>query len=177
LARLFAIAYRSLIDGLHAELAARGWSDVRPAFGFVLLASRDGSTTVTALAELMGTTKQASSKLVDAMEEAGYVRRVSGDGDGRQRPVEMTPRGRRLLAAVEQIYDELEAGWAAKIGRKNLELLRGTLVDALADERDGRLPPPPASSKRPSGSRSEPRPRPRAESAGSGDARIETEGL
>ena len=37
LARLFAIAYRLLIDGLHERLRARGWTDVRPAFGFVLL--------------------------------------------------------------------------------------------------------------------------------------------
>ena len=37
LARLFAIAYRQLIDGLHDRLQARGWTDVRPAFGFVLL--------------------------------------------------------------------------------------------------------------------------------------------
>jgi DNA-binding MarR family transcriptional regulator len=141
LARLFAIAYRSLIDGLHVELAARGWVDVRPAFGFVLLATHDKATTVTALADLMGTTKQASSKLVDAMEEAGYVRRASAPDDGRQRPVEITARGRRLLTAVEQIYGELEAGWAKQVGSKNLELVRSTLVEVLADSGDGRLPP------------------------------------
>ena len=50
LARLFAMAYRDLIDGLHERLRARGWHDVRPAFGFVLLAARDESTTVTAIA-------------------------------------------------------------------------------------------------------------------------------
>jgi hypothetical protein len=53
LARLFAIAYRSLIDGLHDELAGRGWTDVRPAFGFVLLTCRDEQTTVTALADVL----------------------------------------------------------------------------------------------------------------------------
>jgi hypothetical protein len=41
LARLFAIAYRLLIDSLHERLQARGWTDVRPAYGFVLLAARD----------------------------------------------------------------------------------------------------------------------------------------
>ena len=41
LARLFAIAYRLLIDGLHDRLQAQGWTDVRPAYGFVLLAARD----------------------------------------------------------------------------------------------------------------------------------------
>jgi DNA-binding MarR family transcriptional regulator len=138
---LLAIAYRQLVDGLHTELAARGWTDVRPAFGFVLLAARDEATSVTALSALMGMTKQAASKLVDAMEQSGYVRRVPGQDDGRQRPVEITARGRKLLQAVEQIYGELEGAWAQRIGVGALERMRGDLVRLLADPGDGRLPP------------------------------------
>jgi DNA-binding MarR family transcriptional regulator len=140
LARLFAIGYRTLIDGLHERLRAQGWHDVRPAYGFVLLAARDGPTTSTALAALMGTTKQAASKLVDSMEHGGYVRRRPGNTDARQRPVELTARGRRLLAAVESIYAELEAGWADAIGTERVERLRADLVAVLADA-DGALPP------------------------------------
>jgi DNA-binding MarR family transcriptional regulator len=140
LTRLFAIAYRSLVDGLHEELAARGWTDVRPAFGFVLLAARGDGTTVTGLAGLMGTTKQAASKLVDAMEQAGYVARIAGEDDGRQRPVQLTTRGGHLLEAVEQIYTELEAAWAKRVGRPAVEHLRNTLVELLSGA-DGHLPP------------------------------------
>jgi DNA-binding MarR family transcriptional regulator len=140
LARLFAIAYRSLIDGLHEQLAARGWTDVRPAFGFVLLAARHAPTTSTELAALMGTTKQAASKLVDVMVDAGYVRRTAGRDDARQRPIRLTARGTRLLAAVEAIYDELEAEWAEIIGAAALERLRHDLVRVLADDA-GDLPP------------------------------------
>jgi DNA-binding MarR family transcriptional regulator len=141
LARLFAIAYRSLVDGLHAELRARGWDDVRPAYGFVLLATRDGPTTVTALTALLGTTKQATSKLVDKMEAAGYVRRVAGDGDGRQRPVHLTRRGSDLLATVEEIYGDLESDWADAIGAKAIDRLRRDLVQVLAATHGGQLPP------------------------------------
>jgi DNA-binding MarR family transcriptional regulator len=140
LARLFAIAYRALVDALHEQLRSRGWDDVRPAFGFVLLAARDGPTTSTELATLMGTTKQAASKLVDSMERAGYVRRRTGAADARRRPIELTARGRRLLATVESIYDELEAGWADAIGSERVELLRADLVAVLTDV-DGVLPP------------------------------------
>jgi DNA-binding MarR family transcriptional regulator len=140
LARLFAIAYRALVDALHEQLRSRGWDDVRPAFGFVLLAARDRPTTSTELATLMGTTKQAASKLVDSMERAGYVRRGTGAADARQRPIELTARGRRLLATVESIYDELEAGWADAIGSERVELLRADLVAVLTDV-DGVLPP------------------------------------
>jgi DNA-binding MarR family transcriptional regulator len=141
LARLFAIAYRLLIDGLHERLRARGWTDVRPAFGFVLLAARDQPTTSTDLAALMGTTKQAASKLVDAMAAAGYVRREADGQDGRQRPVHLTARGRELVTAVEQIYAELEHEWALVIGAPGVEGMRRDLTYVLTTAHQGELPP------------------------------------
>ena len=42
MARLLAMAYRQLIDGLHERLPAVGFTDVRPSYGFVLLAVRIG---------------------------------------------------------------------------------------------------------------------------------------
>jgi len=139
LARLFAIAYRSLVGDLHTRLRERGFDDVRPAYGFVLLAAREG-TTVTEVAALMGVTKQAASKMVDAMTAAGYLRRSADGGDARRRPVELSARGRRLLETVEAIYAELEASWAAVIGRERVERLRDDLVAVLATA-EGSLPP------------------------------------
>ena len=80
LARLFAVAYRSLIMDLHAELRTRGWRDVRPAYGFVLLALQSGPTTSGALSDLLGITKQATSKLVNGMLDAGYLTRTTVTG-------------------------------------------------------------------------------------------------
>jgi DNA-binding MarR family transcriptional regulator len=141
LARLFAIAYRALIDGLHDRLRERGWDDVRPAYGFALLAASAGPVTATDLANLTGTTKQAASKLVDAMEVSGLLRRTAGAADGRQRPAVLTTRGRRLLATVEEIYGELEAEWAAHIGAVAVERLRADLVAVLTGTHGGSLPP------------------------------------
>jgi DNA-binding MarR family transcriptional regulator len=141
LARLFAIGYRLLIDRLHDRLQARGWTDVRPAFGFVLLAARDQPTSVTGLASLMGTTKQAASKLVDAMVASGYVQRETSGQDGRQRPVHLTTRGEELLRAVEQIYTELEQEWAQVIGASHLQRMRRDLTRVLSDANNGELPP------------------------------------
>lgn len=140
LARLFAIAYRQLITDLHAELACRGWSDVRPAYGFALLALRDRPLTGGELAAAMGMTKQAASKLVEALLDAGYVRRADPDGDGRARPVELTDRGRTLQATAEEIYRDLEARWADVIGGRRLADLRADLITATSDD-NGELPP------------------------------------
>ncbi len=141
LARLFAIGYRQLVDGLHDRLRARGWTDVRPAFGFALLAARDRPTSATELAELMGMSKQAASKLVDAMVGGGYLQRGTDSRDGRQRPVSLTGRGEELLTAVEEVYAELEAGWAKLIGVAHVDRMRRDLMQVLSDPGDGQLPP------------------------------------
>ena len=140
LARLFAMAFRSLVDSLHERLRERGWDDVRPAFGFALLATRDAPMTVTELAALMGTTKQAASKLAGAMLGAGYLEQAVGTDDGRQRPLRLSPRGRDLLAEVERIYVELEAEWATVIGAPALDRLRRDLRSALIALHGGGLP-------------------------------------
>jgi DNA-binding MarR family transcriptional regulator len=135
------MAYRELIDDLHERLRQRGWTDVRPAFGFVLLAARDDHTTTSELAELMGTTKQAASKLAANMVEAGYLVQTAGESDGRQRPLRLTSRGHKLLAAVESIYDELESGWSERIGVKEVDRLRRALTRVITRADDGQLPP------------------------------------
>ncbi|MEP6650043.1 MAG: MarR family transcriptional regulator [Lapillicoccus sp.] len=141
LARLFAMAYRHLVDALHERLRARGWDDVRPAFGFALLAARDTPTTTSELATLMGTTKQAASKLAATMIEAGYLVQRADADDARRRPLALGPRGTRLLADVEEIYRELEAEWAHLIGASDLEHLRTTLRTAVVSLHAGELPP------------------------------------
>ena len=140
LARLFAIAYRQLITDLHEELARRGWTDVRPAYGFALLALREGPRSSGELGVLMGMTKQASSKLVEALVEAGYARRGESTDDARVRPVELTDKGRDLQATAEAIYRDLEDRWAAVIGGDRLAELRADLVRVTSDE-EGELPP------------------------------------
>lgn len=140
LARLTSIAARTLIDGLHERLVARGIHDVRPAFGYVLLAVRDAPTSGGAIASLMGMTKQAASKLVDAMVVARLVKRRDDPDDARRQQIVLLARGRRLLAEVESIYAELEAEWANVLGRERLEALRRDLVVVLEATHGGRLP-------------------------------------
>ncbi|WP_203850114.1 MarR family winged helix-turn-helix transcriptional regulator, partial [Dactylosporangium siamense] len=143
LARLFAMAGRYLVERLHQRLADRGWPDIPPATGYVLLAARTGPTTGGEIAQLMRTSKQAASKLLEAMERRGFVERgaAGADGaDGRMKSVVLTDQGRELLTAVEDIYVELESDWAALMGRDTLELIRTSLTGALIDAYGGALP-------------------------------------
>ena len=140
LARLFAMAYRHLVVGLHERLVARGWHDVRPSYGYVLLACRDQPTTSGELAALLGVSKQAASKTVDGMVDAGLVRRGASPEDSRAKLVALTARGRRLLATVEEIYVELESEMADVVGRRTVEAVRSGLVEVLSAAYDGELP-------------------------------------
>jgi DNA-binding MarR family transcriptional regulator len=141
LARLMGMAFRQLVDDLHARLQAQGWNDVRPTFGFVLLAIREQhTTTTTELAGLLGVTKQATSKLLDAMEHGRYIERRSASDDGRMKSVALAPRGHELLAAVEAIYAEVESEWAAIIGPTGLEQTRTRLERVLRARHGGQLP-------------------------------------
>lgn len=141
LARLFAMAYRYLVESLHERLRALGWDDVRPAFGFALLAAREAPTTTGELANLMGITKQAASKLAATMIEAGYLVQSADAEDGRRRPLVLSPRGARLLADVEDIYRDLEAEWTHVVGARDLKRLRSTLRTAIVSVHEGELPP------------------------------------
>jgi DNA-binding MarR family transcriptional regulator len=140
LARLFAMAYRLLVDDLHERLADRGWTGVRPAFGFVLLALRDGPASLGDLPDVLGTTKQAVSKLVDAMVAAGLVQRVADAADARAKRVQLSARGRMLLSDVEEIWADIEAGWAQTLGDARLDDLRADLETVLRGAHGGSLP-------------------------------------
>ncbi len=141
LARLMAMAFRHLIDELHARLAKRGYTDVRSAYGYVLLAARSRPTTGTDVAELLGMTKQAASKLIDAMEQGGYVKRRPRDDDSRAKEIVLTARGQKFLSTVETIYREIEDGWGSVIGKQRLEALRRDLRVVIETAHGGVLPP------------------------------------
>ncbi|HMJ15327.1 MAG TPA: MarR family winged helix-turn-helix transcriptional regulator [Polyangiaceae bacterium] len=140
LARLMAMAFRTLIDALHARLEDQGWKDVRSSYGYVLVAARDEPLTVTAVAALLGMTKQAASKLVDSMVSDGYLRKSEDPEDARRQLLELSAKGGRLLAAVETIYAELETEWGEIIGASAVDRLRSDLTRALRGLHEGRLP-------------------------------------
>lgn len=134
-------AYRWLIDELHRRLFERGWTDVRPSYGFVLLSLRDSAMTPTALAQRLDITKQAASKLAEAMIRVDLVDSSPHGTDGRQRDLSLTARGLKLLAEVEEIYAELEQEWADLIGRGRVEDVRASLIAVLTESHSGALPP------------------------------------
>jgi len=119
--------FRTLIDGLHAELARRGHPDLRPSYGFAMQAVGVDGVTASDLGRRLGVSKQAAGKTLDRLAGLGYVERAADPGDARRRVVRLTARGVDALAVSADVFDRLRAEWASAIGARRLAELEADL--------------------------------------------------
>lgn len=131
---LLLAGFRTLIDDLHARLAAEGHPDVRPTHGFALQAIGRGATSPGTLADALGVTKQAAARTVARLEELGYVDRSADERDGRRQVVALTPAGHDCLVRSGRILGELRDGWIAEVGERRLVGLERTLGALLGPD-------------------------------------------
>jgi DNA-binding MarR family transcriptional regulator len=129
LALLLLGGFRSMVEDGQAELAERGFPDVRPVHEFAIRAIAEGADSASELARRLGVSKQATAKTIAALEERGYVERGTDPADARRRHLTVTAKGEELLTVGAEIFDGLRARWAKRVGRKRLEELEATLED------------------------------------------------
>jgi DNA-binding MarR family transcriptional regulator len=132
---LITAANRCIADRLINAVAIVGGDRMRPSFGFVLRAVAAEQPTVSRLAELLGVTKQAASRLADDMVTLGLLERSELAGDRRHKRLHLSPTGQRIrdraLAESRQMEDELRQ----RFGDTQVDTLRTLLVDFV--ERHG----------------------------------------
>jgi DNA-binding MarR family transcriptional regulator len=95
-------------------------------------------TRMTELAERVGVSKQAVSKLVAEFVDLGMLELAPDPDDGRAKLVRFTPRGVEGIRDGLAVLASVEAEIASKIGKKRLRALREGLVamlDALEEMR------------------------------------------
>ncbi|MFI6908491.1 MarR family winged helix-turn-helix transcriptional regulator [Nonomuraea sp. NPDC050394] len=124
--RLF-MAFRMIIDELHAELARQGHPDVRPMHGFVMQAVGPHGTTAVELGRTLGVSKQAAGKTIDTLERLGYVERSTDPADSRRKIVKLTPYGVDALMKSAAIFDDLRRAWSRTLGEDRLHALEQDL--------------------------------------------------
>jgi len=132
---LLVAANRCVADRLGAAVATVGGETMRPSFGFVIRAVAAEQPTVSRLAELLGVTKQAASRLADDMVSLGYLDR-EGDPDDRRRTVlRLTVLGERVRVRARAESAVMEAELRERFGDEQVEVLRALLTDFV--ERGG----------------------------------------
>jgi DNA-binding MarR family transcriptional regulator len=137
LAIVLVAATRCLNDRLIAAVRETGARDARPAFGFVIRAVDAEEPTVTRLAELLGVSRQAASKLADEMVRRGYLLRAADPDDRRRTRLRLSAKGRRVRTRAGAESAAIEAELRGAVGDRAVDGLRKALLAFV--EREGAL--------------------------------------
>jgi DNA-binding MarR family transcriptional regulator len=108
--------------------AARGFPEVRPAFGSVLLPlfEEDGLR-MGEIAARSRLSKQTMTTLVRRAAAAGLVRRVDDPTDARAARIELTPRARRFAPVAAEVVRDLEARVSERLSARQKAALQAAL--------------------------------------------------
>jgi len=132
---LIVAANRCVADRLGAAVATVGGETMRPSFGFVIRAVAAEQPTVSRLAELLGVTKQAASRLADDMVSLGYLERAGDPSDRRRTQLRLSLTGERVWVRARAESEAMEAELRERFGDDQVGHLRALLTDFV--ERHG----------------------------------------
>jgi DNA-binding MarR family transcriptional regulator len=122
-------------DELYARLEKAGHGDLTRLHGAVIAHLDEEGTRATELARRSGRHKQIIGRIVDELEELGYVERRPEQSDRRAKLVVPTERGREVMRLSDDIIRDIERREAGALGEKEYDDFKQTLravVDSLA---------------------------------------------
>jgi DNA-binding MarR family transcriptional regulator len=122
----------SLQDELFTKLADAGYDDLHPRHGSVLAYLDEDGIRATELARLSGRHKQIIGRMVDELEELGYVERRPDPEDRRAKLIFPTERGLHQVRLGDEIVAGIEARHAKEIGAKSYAQFRDVLRGVVA---------------------------------------------
>ncbi|CAM4417881.1 MarR family transcriptional regulator [Bacillus manliponensis] len=140
LTSLLSLSFSTAINELHDKLSELGFGDIRPVHGFIFKHITPNGATGIELAEYLGITKQAVSKIVDYLEERGYVMRKAHPTDKRGKIIILTERGSLVVKTKEKILMEIEQRWIESIGAERLQMIKKDLTKLVYETNEGKLP-------------------------------------
>jgi MarR family transcriptional regulator, organic hydroperoxide resistance regulator len=90
------------------------------------------------IATELGITTGGTSKLIDRIEASGYCRRLPNPADRRSSLLELTPKGKRMLAEAGEVFDEvLQRMLGSVVPERTLRQFAAVLVRLrAANQRD-----------------------------------------
>ncbi len=139
LTSLLSLSFSTLIDNLNDRMGELEFGDIRPAHGFLFTYITPNGATCIEIAEYLGITKQAVSKMVNYLEEHGYVMRQNHPTDKRGKIIILTERGELVMKSKEKILSELEQHWIEKIGAERMQMLKEDLTKLVYEANGGKL--------------------------------------
>ncbi len=95
-------------------------------FSLLTAVSLMGPVTISKLAQGMVMDRTTLTRNLKPLEKNGWLSIAPGK-DRRTRSLEITARGRKVLARAIPLWEEVQSGVVRKIGRKNWDALMGNL--------------------------------------------------
>ncbi|MFJ8527453.1 MarR family winged helix-turn-helix transcriptional regulator [Bacillus sp. NPDC094106] len=138
LTSLLSLSFSASVNELHERLSELGFEDIRPAHGFMFKCITPNGATGIELAEYLGITKQAVSKMVDYLEKRGYVIRQTHPTDKRGKIIVLTERGWLVVKAKEEILTDIERRWIENIGAERVQMLKEDLTKLVYEANEGK---------------------------------------
>ncbi len=114
-------AANALVESIQSAMAHAGYTDLRPAHGFAFVRLAGAGCTVGQLADHLGVTKQAASKLVDELARQDYVARSPHPDDGRAVLLVLSDKGRAATRAASQAATDAVSVWASALEPGRIE--------------------------------------------------------
>ena len=139
LTSLLSLSFSAWTNELHDRLSELGFGDIRPVHGFMFSCITPDGATGIELAEYLRITKQAVSKIVDYLEESGYVMRKTHPTDKRGKIIVLTERGWLVMKAKEKILTDIEQRWIENIGAERMQMLKENLTKLVYEANEGKL--------------------------------------
>ncbi len=139
LTSLLSLSFSVSINELHVRLSKLGFEDIRPVHGFMFKCITPNGATGIELAEYLGITKQAVSKMVDYLEKSGYVMRQTHPTDKRGKIIVLTERGCLVVKAKEEILTEIEGRWIENLGAERMQMLKEDLTKLVYEANEGKI--------------------------------------
>jgi DNA-binding MarR family transcriptional regulator len=130
---LLRLLYQLYSLEIQGALRDAGFEDINPAAANVFTFLTTQGATVSELANLSHVRKQTMAQTVEQLEQSGYVERRPNPSDRRSQLVFLTARGKRIPPVTHKAAAAVEKRWARLSGADELETLRMSLHDLLAN--------------------------------------------
>jgi DNA-binding MarR family transcriptional regulator len=100
-----------------------------------ILSRRGESLSSAELARRLGVTPQSANAVVGTLDTQQLVRRAEDGENRRVRALQLTPKGRALLARCDAEVDRFERAFFGELSGAEQEVLRGLLIRVIAADR------------------------------------------
>lgn len=133
---LLGLAFNAFVEKLNAHLRSAGYEDLGRFYGYVFRALDAEPLSLRELAERLEMTSAGAMKIVDEMEERGYVERVPDASDARVKRLRLASRGKKALSAARRFH----ASFERELGVTHAKQLRSILSSIAEHDPTGPAP-------------------------------------